>query len=190
MSPNFWWNLQTHTHKIWFGEGKIQTIQLYLENPPTTKLNGIWQNFVKDIFLTYWSNIPCLQTECVFATVFENVHRWLRWKVIKSFGHWTAEEPISGANKYPNHGSRSHTREILFFFAPSPINLPKVPRIVFTQNYLSQIYVGLYVVWSRGHGAWQGLRIRAGPLVPGPLFAPQPSRHILSCQFNAFGGKS
>ena len=98
------------------------------------------------------------------------MHRWLRWKVIKSFGHWTAEEPISGANKYPNHGSRSHTREILFFFAPSPINLPKVPRIVFTQNYLSQIYVGLYVVWSRGHGAWQGLRIRAGPLVHGPFF--------------------
>ena len=98
------------------------------------------------------------------------MHRRLRWKVIKSFGHWTAEEPISGANKYPNHGSRSHTREILFFFAPSPINLPKVPRIVFTQNYLSQIYVGLYVVWSRGHGAWQGLRIRAGPLVHGPFF--------------------
>ena len=119
------------------------------------------------------------------------MHRWLRWKVIKSFGHWTAEEPISGANKYPNHGSRSHTREILFFFAPSPINLPKVHGIVFTEiidlrftwgfMLFGQGVMGLGKGWESGPGHCIGAWFS--------FFAPQPSRPILSCQFNALGAK-
>ena len=189
MSPNFWWNLHTHTQNlIWRRKNTNNTI--IFRKPSYWRVEWHLAKFCKRYISYYWSNIACLQTECVFATVFENVHRWLRWKVIKSFGHWTAEEPISGANKYPNHGRRSHTREILFFFAPSPINLPKVPRIVFTENYLSQIYVRLYVVWSRGHGAWQGLRIRAGPLVRGPLFCSTTVSAHPFLPIQCFGDKS
>ena len=56
----------THTHKIWFGEGKIQTIQLF------TELNGIWQNFVKYI------NISIYKHTDSNVSVFVSVHLCFR----------------------------------------------------------------------------------------------------------------
>ena len=60
----------THTHKIWFGEGKIQTIQLF-GKPSYYRIEWHLAKFCKRyISISFWSSIACLQTECVFATVF------------------------------------------------------------------------------------------------------------------------